>query len=80
MSFQNKNLSVLAYANNFTNWHYVTEDTLDTVMQPNYFAQAGSMLRKNDLMILNTKDHNSAIWVNHSDGNHVTVTKQSSTN
>lgn len=44
-------LSVLAYANNFTLWHYVTAD--DAVTGTGYFNKAADMLRVNDLMIVN---------------------------
>lgn len=51
MSFKTSDLSVLAYANNFTLWHYVTED--DDVTTSNYFDSASEMLRVNDLIIAN---------------------------
>ena len=31
MAFQNKNLSVIAYANGFTLWHYSAAETLATI-------------------------------------------------
>lgn len=51
MTFKASDLSVLAYANNFTLWHYVTED--DAVTTSNYFDKAADMLRVNDLIIAN---------------------------
>ena len=51
MSFTSSNLSVLAYANNFTLWHYVTTDA--NVTDSGYFNSAASMLRVNDLIIVN---------------------------
>ena len=51
MSFKTSDLSVLAYANNFTLWHYVTED--DDVTTSGYFDKAAEMLRVNDLIIAN---------------------------
>lgn len=51
MAFQSKELSVLAYANNFTLWHYATTDS--SVVTAGYFSSAASMLRVNDLMIVN---------------------------
>jgi len=80
MAFEEKNFRVLGYANNFTNWHYVTSDTLDTVMSPGYFNKTTGLVRKNDLIILNTKDHNSTVWVKEVLDSHVVkVTKQSNT-
>lgn len=51
MSFTSSNLSVLAYANNFTLWHYVTKD--DVVTGSGYFNKAADMVRVNDLIIAN---------------------------
>ena len=51
MAFASKDLSVLAYANNFTLWHYTTPDS--SVVSAGYFNSAASMLRVNDLMICN---------------------------
>lgn len=69
MTFKLQNLSVLSYANNFTIWHYLTEDELQDVKKSGYFNNAGTMLRKNDLIILNTKDHNTSVWVVSDDTN-----------
>lgn len=51
MAFIPSDLSVLAYANNFTLWHFVTTDADVTVA--NYFDKASDMLRVNDLIIAN---------------------------
>jgi hypothetical protein len=44
-------LSVLAYANNFTLWHYKTIDS--SVTSAGYFNSASSMMSVNDLIIAN---------------------------
>jgi hypothetical protein len=49
MAFKPNDLSVLAYANNFTLWHYTTED--NAVSGSNYFNIASDMVRVNDLII-----------------------------
>jgi hypothetical protein len=49
MAYEAKNLSVLAYANGFTLWHYTTGNA--TILSPGYFASASDMLRKGDLII-----------------------------
>jgi hypothetical protein len=49
MAFQSSDLSVLAYANNFTLWHYTTTDA--DVSSADYFNAACDMLRVNDLII-----------------------------
>ena len=51
MSFTANDLSVLAYANNFTLWHYVTTD--NSVTSGGYFNNAASMMNVNDLIIAN---------------------------
>lgn len=51
MSFKPSDLSVLAYANNFTLWHYTTPD--DAVTTSGYFDKAADMVRVNDLIIAN---------------------------
>jgi hypothetical protein len=51
MSLSATNLSVLAYANNFTLWHYTTTDA--TITGTGYFNNASDMLRVNDLLITN---------------------------
>lgn len=51
MAFSASDLSVLAYANNFTLWHYTTSDP--NVTATDYFSKAADMLRVNDLIIAN---------------------------
>lgn len=51
MAFITSDLSVLAYANNFTLWHYTTIDA--DVTTAGYFDRASDMLRVNDLIIAN---------------------------
>lgn len=51
MALKLSELSVLAYANNFTLWHYTTPD--DDVTTANYFDNAADMMNVNDLIIAN---------------------------
>lgn len=53
MAFQSKNLSVLAYANGFTLWHYSTADAAADVDTQGYFNDAGDMLRAGDMILAN---------------------------
>lgn len=57
MSFKNNNLSVVAYANGFTLWHYKTkEDDLKTIKN-NYFPQEiTNLMACGDIMIINASD------------------------
>ena len=57
MAFAMRNLSVLAYANGFTLWHYKTgKDTLDAVSSGNYLGDASDMLTAGDLIMLTATD------------------------
>ncbi len=53
MAFDPKGLSVLAYANGFTLWHYTTEDAKDDVDDAGYFDGANEMLRGGDMILAN---------------------------
>ena len=54
MAFLSKDLSVLAYANGFTLWHYATVDTPITVDTAGYFNAATDMVRVGDMVMANT--------------------------
>lgn len=54
MSYQSKDLSVLAYANGFTLWHYTTADAHTAVRVAGYFNAASHMLRIGDMILANT--------------------------
>lgn len=53
MAFDPKGLSVLAYANGFTLWHYTTADDKDDVDTAGYFDGANEMLRTGDMILAN---------------------------
>ena len=53
MAYQSKNLSVLAYANGFTLWHYTTTDLAAAVDTAGYFDDAADMLRVGDMVMAN---------------------------
>ena len=56
MAYKPRNLSVLAYANGFTLWHYVTDDDGRTLTGPGYFDDAADMLRTGDMILGNCQD------------------------
>ena len=76
MAFTASDLSVLAYANNFTLWHYTTTDA--SVETADYLSAAAGMLNVNDLIITNidTDGTPSTTFyvVTANDGSSVTVT------
>lgn len=51
MTFLARELSVLAYANGFTLWHYRT--SADDLLSPGYFDSAQELLREGDQIIAN---------------------------
>lgn len=53
MAYKPLNLSVLAYANGFTVWHYHNSDDEITV---NYFSDGDDMIRQGDLINANMVD------------------------
>jgi len=72
MPFDSRELSVLAYANGFTLWHYRTTDrAVDLTAEPvetgggaAYFAGADELLREGDQIIVNLQSGNRPALVN----------------
>jgi hypothetical protein len=57
MAFTMRNLSVLAYANGFTLWHYKAgADNLDEVGKAGFFSDAEDMLVGGDIMMVSAAD------------------------
>jgi hypothetical protein len=57
MGFSLRNLSVLAYANGFTLWHYKAGDaSLAAVGAPGFFAGAEDMLVTGDMLMVSAAD------------------------
>ena len=59
MAFQNKNLSVIAYANGFTLWHYGANETLATITARGYFNAVKTLMNSGDIIIINASDNSS---------------------
>ena len=53
MAFQNKNLSVIAYANGFTLWHYAANETLTAITESGYFNNVLTLMNTGDIIIIN---------------------------
>lgn len=74
MAFDNKNLSVMAYANAFTLWHYITEDSIQTIMDdPTYFGNVATLINKGDIIIFNCSNMVGFRMVTSSQGKKVTL-------
>ncbi len=53
MAYQSKDLSVLAYANGFTLWHYTSVDLAADIDTSGYFDNASDLLRVGDMVLAN---------------------------
>ena len=51
MSMNSKNLSVLAYSNGFTLWHYKTEDVKTVVSASGYFNDVANIFNVGDMIV-----------------------------
>jgi len=66
MAFQNKNMSVIAYANGFTMWHYsAKQEQLADVMKPGYFDPVYTLMDLGDLIIICAEDTTQTVYVKH---------------
>ena len=68
MAFQNKNLSVIAYANGFTLWHYKENATLATITASGYFNSVKSLMNTGDIVLINGSNGSSIKTVTVTDG------------
>lgn len=59
MAFQNKKLSVIAYANGFTLWHYAASETMEAITTSGYFNNVITLMNTGDLIIINASDNTS---------------------
>ena len=59
MSFKNKNLSVIAYVNGFTLWHYSAEsnESFDDITKDGYFDVVKTLMEVGDMFIISTKNN-----------------------
>jgi hypothetical protein len=57
MAFRNKDMSVIAYANGFTLWHYSTQDSFADIENDNkYFTPLAHLMAVGDIIIFNCSD------------------------
>jgi hypothetical protein len=68
MAFQNKNLSVIAYANGFTLWHYKENATLANITASEYFNSVKTLMNTGDIILINGSNGTTIKVVNISDG------------
>jgi hypothetical protein len=69
MAFAIRNLSVLAYAQGFTLWHYKAgTDRLDDVAEPGFLADAGDILVTGDMLLISAADGGRIAFIRPSNG------------
>lgn len=74
MAFQNKNLSVIAYANGFTLWHYAsTSETIATIAATGYFNDVKTLMNIGDVVIINASDNTAIKKINITSSNVTTA-------
>jgi len=56
MAFANKNLSVIAYANGFTLWHYAENIKLSDICADGFFNDVKNLMNIGDILIINASD------------------------
>lgn len=56
MPFEPTDLTVLAYADGYTLWHYVTDDDAEEIKQSGYFENARDVFRNNDRIEIFSSD------------------------
>lgn len=74
MAYAPKDLSVLAYANGFTLWHYSTQHDLTQVDEPGYFNGGDAdLVRLGDQITINAGGRNAFRFVEAVDSRSGTV-------
>ena len=85
MAFAIRNLSVLAYAQGFTLWHYranlptlgasvVPAASAEEIGQPGFFDPAGDMLAPGDMLLVSATDAGRLLFVTATEGGVSTAT------
>jgi hypothetical protein len=74
MAFEIQSLSVLAYANGFTLWHYRSDnDTRAQTVAAGYFNPAAHLVRRGDMVLSRSSDTFSILHVTAHSGSSVSV-------
>jgi len=79
MAFAIRNLSVLAYAQGFTLWHYranvptlgatvVPPASAAEIAEPGFFDPAADMLAQGDMLLVSTEDAGKLLFVTGTEG------------
>ena len=66
MAYNVRNLSILAFAQGFSQWHYKgLDDDMYVILEKDFFASAGTsgMLKKGDLITISARDGGAQRYV-----------------
>jgi hypothetical protein len=63
MAFTLRNLSVLAYAQGFTLWHYRTAAPMAHPAAPGFFSPAADMINTGDMVLVSAADGGGVLFV-----------------
>jgi len=75
MAFKNSNLSVIAYANGWTMWHYSNYETLEEIEKDHYFDKVWHLANTGDIIVINGKDGTAIRVMELSEDNHIKLVK-----
>ncbi len=73
MGFSMRHLSVLAYAQGFTLWHYKADHPLEPVSSSGFFDPATEMFAAGDMMLVSATDGGRMLCIAPRDGGLATV-------
>ena len=75
MAFKNTNLSVIAYANGWTMWHYRSTETLEQITKDGFFDKVFHLAATGDIIILNGADGTVMKVMELTEDRHINLTK-----
>ncbi len=62
--FARRNLSVIAYTNDFALWHYKGDDAdIATITAPGFFVPMDNMLARGDMILVTARDAGKVLFV-----------------
>jgi transcriptional regulator with XRE-family HTH domain len=74
MSFAIRNLSVLAYAQGFTLWHYETQAPMAQVCSRGFFDAAADMMAAGDMVLVSAVDGGRVLFIRNADVSSISTT------
>ena len=75
MAFKSTNLSVIAFANGWTMWHYSNYELLEDIEKDYYFDKVLALANTGDIIFINGKDGTAIRVMELTEDNHIKLTK-----